>query len=110
MHFQTWQDKAGNFTPVTDPTNGLTFPTLAGELLQPNLIMPEPCPFLSKTHLPACSIVRPTNTRGAATAALNFLTNMNLFMGQKADFFKYMKRLAADADAARRQFSRFDED
>jgi hypothetical protein len=35
---------------------------------------------------------------------------MNLFMGQKADFFKYMKRLAADADAARRQFSRFDED
>jgi hypothetical protein len=110
MHFQTWQDKAGNFTPITDTTNGLTFPTLTGELLQPNLIMPEPCPFLRKQGLPPCSIVRPTKTQGAATAALAFLTNMNLFAGQKPDFMRYMKRLAADADAARRQFSPFDED
>jgi hypothetical protein len=49
MHFQTWQDKAGAavsppLAPLTDPTNGLTFPDLtsAGETLQPNLIMPEP--------------------------------------------------------------------
>src|SRR6188472_3884886 len=28
MHFQTWQDKAGNAPPLTDPTNGLTFPDL----------------------------------------------------------------------------------
>jgi hypothetical protein len=27
MHFQTWQDKAGNAPPLTDPTTGLTFPT-----------------------------------------------------------------------------------
>jgi hypothetical protein len=110
MHFQTWQDKAGNATPVTDPTNGLTFPDLSngGELLQPNLIMPEPCPFLSK-HLPPCSIVRPTQTRGAAMGALAFLTAMGLFRGQLPDFFQYMKRLAADADAARREFSPFDE-
>src|SRR5882757_9607369 len=25
MHFQTWQDKAGNAPPLTDPTNGLVF-------------------------------------------------------------------------------------
>ena len=28
MHFQTWQDKAGNAPPLTDPTTGLTFPDL----------------------------------------------------------------------------------
>src|SRR5213079_1859348 len=28
MHFQTWQDKAGNAPALTDPTNGLTFPDL----------------------------------------------------------------------------------
>src|SRR5216684_7963753 len=27
-HFQTWHDKAGNAPPLTDPTNGLTFPDL----------------------------------------------------------------------------------
>src|SRR6202163_1244337 len=51
-HFQTWHDKAGNAVPVTDPTNGLVFPDLnsppfGGEDFQTNLIMPEPCPFLS---------------------------------------------------------------
>src|SRR5438034_10610034 len=28
MHFQTWQDKAGNAPPLKDPTNGLVFPDL----------------------------------------------------------------------------------
>jgi len=28
MHFQTWQDKAGNAPPLTDPVTGLTFPDL----------------------------------------------------------------------------------
>src|SRR5919204_2188114 len=28
MHFQTWQDKAGNAPPLTDPVAGLTFPDL----------------------------------------------------------------------------------
>ena len=27
MHFQTWQDKAGNAPPLTDPRTGVTFPT-----------------------------------------------------------------------------------
>ena len=77
MHFQTWQDKAGNATPVTvfDPINQstVTFKDLTArtdEHLQANLIMPEPCPFLSK-HLPLCSIVRPTATKGAAMGAVS---------------------------------------
>jgi hypothetical protein len=38
MHFQTWQDKAGNAPPLTDPINGLVFPNLNadGELTQTN--------------------------------------------------------------------------
>src|SRR3989454_4451428 len=53
MHFQTWSDKAGNAPALTavDPVThvSVTFPDLSdgGELFQNNLIMPEPCPFLS---------------------------------------------------------------
>ncbi len=61
MHFQTWQDKAGNATPLTDfdPINNstVTFADLTTgqpETLQSNLIMPEPCEFISP-NLPACS-------------------------------------------------------
>src|SRR5215469_11240868 len=94
MHFQTWQDKAGNAPPVTDPTNGLNLPNLnsppfGGELFQTNLIMPEPCPFLSR-KLPPCSIVRSTETKGAAMGALAALTAMGLFRGQSKAFFDYM--------------------
>jgi hypothetical protein len=105
MHFQTWQDKAGNAPPLTDPTNGLTFPALsnAGELLQANLIMPEPCPFLSP-RLPRCSIIRPTETRGAAMAALTGLAKSGLFIGQSLAFLRFMVGLAFHADAAQRGF------
>ncbi|HKO26619.1 MAG TPA: ferritin-like domain-containing protein, partial [Solirubrobacteraceae bacterium] len=70
MHFQTWQDKAGNAPPLTDPTTGLTFPDLnkRGPLYKPNRIMPEPTKFLDR-KFPACSIIRPTNTDGAAVGA-----------------------------------------
>src|SRR6266853_6149083 len=103
MHFQTWHDKAGNAPAVTEPTNGLAFPDLSGggELFQNNLIMPEACPFLSR-NFPPCSVVRPTRTQGAAAGALAALTGMGLFIGQSNAFFAYMRRLAADADAARR--------
>ena len=105
-HFQTWHDKAGNIVPLTDPTNGLVFPNLnappfGGQNFQTNLIMPEPCPFLSP-NLPVCSIIRPTETERAATNALNFLTAMGLFAGQTAAFFEFMGELAAQADAAKR--------
>ncbi len=111
MHFQTWSDKAGNacsrpLAPLTDPTNGLTFPDLnsppfGGETFQTNLIMPEPCPFLSR-DLPACSIIRPTETTGIAMAVVKFLTDMGLFIGQSQAFFDVMTGLATAADAATR--------
>ncbi len=106
-HFQTWQDKAGNAPPLTDPTNGLVFPDLnsppfGGEDFKTNLIMPEPCPFLSRS-LPVCSIIRPTGTKGAAKGALKFLTAMGLFLGQSPQFFAFLRDLAEDADEARRE-------
>jgi rubrerythrin len=105
MHFQTWSDKAGNAPPLTDPTNQLTFPNLnepppPNEEFKTNLIMPEPTIFLRR-GLGICSIVRPTNTEGAATGAAEFLTNMGLFKGQSQEFFNALKTLAAQADAAR---------
>jgi hypothetical protein len=110
MHFQTWSDKAGNALPLsaTDPMTGVpvTFPDLnsapfGGETFQTNLIMPEPCPFLSR-KLPPCSIIRPTETKGIAKAVVNFLTAMGLFKGQSPAFFTLLNDLAKDADAARR--------
>jgi len=109
MHFQTWQDKAGNAPALKDPTNGLTFPDLnsppfGGELFQSNLIMPEPCPFISRS-LPRCSIIRPVATSAkifGAQVALKFLTDMGLFIGQSPAFFMFMSDLATKADAARR--------
>jgi hypothetical protein len=108
MHFQTWHDKAGNAPPLTDPTNGLVFPDLnappfGGEEFQTNLIMPEPTIFL-KRRLPACSIVRPTKTENAAMGAAEALTNDGLFIGQPRAFFRTLKELAAQADAASSRF------
>ncbi|HZU14029.1 MAG TPA: ferritin-like domain-containing protein [Chloroflexota bacterium] len=104
MHFQTWHDKAGNAPAITDPTNGLTFPNLAGStdpLLEGNLIMPEPTIFLNPAF-PHVSIVRPTNTQMAATSALQALVNDNLFAGQSNDFLEFLSSLATAADNARR--------
>ena len=106
MHFQTWSDKAGNAPPLTavDPVTGVsvTFPDLedVGEDLQKSLIMPEPCPFLSR-KLPPCSVIRPTETKGVAMGALKFLTDMGLFIGQSPAFFAFMQELAEEADKAR---------
>jgi Ferritin-like domain len=110
MHFQTWQDKAGNAVPldnVKDPVTGVsvTFPNLAEdprEDFTANLIMPEPCPFLRR-NLPACSIIRPTETEGVAMGVVKFLTDMGLFKGQPPAFFALLNQLAADADAAQRE-------
>jgi hypothetical protein len=113
MHFQTWSETAGHVPPLTDPTNGLTFPDLncgvdpnngatgaaVREMFQTNLIMPEPCPFID-VSLPACSVVRPTIA--TATGALKFLTAMGLFIGQSNAFFTFMSNLATAADAAQR--------
>ncbi len=105
MHFQTWQDKAGNAPALTDPTNGLVFPDLnappfGGEDFQTNLIMPEPTIFLSR-KFPPVSIIRPTATKGAAMGAVNALTADGLFIGQPQEFFDLLHKLAKQADAAR---------
>jgi hypothetical protein len=105
-HFQTWQDKAGNAPPLTDPTNGLVFPDLnappfGGEDFQTNLIMPEPTVFLNRMF-PVCSIIRPTATDGAAMGALKALTANGLFIGQSPEFFAVVTALAEEADAAGR--------
>jgi Ferritin-like domain len=102
MHFQTWSDKAGSavsppLAPLTDPTNGLVFPNLNtspfdGETFNTNLIMPEPCPFISR-QLPRCSVIRPTETQGAAMAVVQFLTAVGLFIGQSNDFFELLHDL-----------------
>jgi hypothetical protein len=110
MHFQTWQDKAGNATPLTDvdPVTGatVTFKDLTmgqPESLQSNLIMPEPTPFLSR-KFPICSIIRPTETKGAAMATLKSFVDDGLFIGQKDQrFFDLLHDLAEDADEARKQ-------
>lgn len=109
MHFQTWPDKAGNAKPVTDtdPITGstVTFSDLTTgqpESLQSNLIMPEPCPFLSR-KFPICSIIRPTETQGAALGAVKALKADGLFHGQSDEFFGYLRDLAEDADEARRE-------
>jgi hypothetical protein len=111
MHFQTWQDKAGNATPLTDfdPINQSTatfvdLHTGQPENLQANLIMPEPCDFISK-NLPACSIIRPTGkSQVSAVGAVNAFTADGLFRGQSQAFSKLLNSLAKAADAAHRNF------
>jgi hypothetical protein len=109
MHFQTWSDLVGDAPPLTavDPVTGVsvTFADLnaspfGGEDFTTKLIMPEPCPFLSR-KLPPCSVIRPTETKDVAKNTLKFLTDMGLFIGQSNGFFALMQELAEEADAAR---------
>jgi hypothetical protein len=123
MHFQTWQDKAGNALPLTDVDNGpggtgatITFTTLAdaqgetdpeslnGDTLQANLIMPEPTHFLSR-KFPPVAIIRPISTKNSgAVASLQSFVDDGLFIGQKdPEFLRLMFRLAEEADQARRR-------
>ena len=124
MHFQTWQDKAGNATPLTDvdPVNnstvtftdlhgaqGETNPeSLNGDTLQANLIMPEPTHFLDKKLGPV-AIIRPTSTAlGGAVAAVQSFLMDGLFINPKTGksdtgIVPVLMRLAAEADDARRQ-------
>jgi hypothetical protein len=129
MHFQTWQDKAGNALPLTDTDTGFSGSTgatvtfrdlrsaqgetnpesLNGDTLQANLIMPEPTHFLNPNFGPV-AIIRPTSTRNSgAVAAVRGLTADGLFIGHtvngKSDgFVELLQRLAEEADEARRQF------
>ena len=110
-HFGLWHDKAGNVVSkplagVTDPETGVTFPNLnspPSEALQTNLILPEPCQFISAS-LPACSVIRPTSKQhSGAVAAITGLTNDQLFLGQSPAFFQTVMALAMAADSAKRE-------
>jgi hypothetical protein len=111
-HFGLWHDKAGNavaqpLAGVTDPETGLTFPDLNArnsELAQTNLILPEPCEFISKS-LPQCSVIRPTLTQnGGAIATIKAFTDDLLFLGQSPAFFSLVNKLATEADSVKRGF------
>jgi hypothetical protein len=110
-HFLEWVDFAGNgvqppVAPVTDPATNLTFPNFFDPLnpqIQPSLIFPVPCEFIS-AQLPKVSIIRPlTNRFGGAVAAVESLTADGLFIGQSNEFFETLAVLAIEADAAFRQ-------
>jgi hypothetical protein len=127
MHFQTWQDKAGNANQgnppltVTDPVNkstvtfrdlhvaqGETNPeSLKGDTLQANLIMPEPTHFLDPDFGPV-AIIRPTSTKnGGAVASVVSFAQDGLFLdpktGKNTGIVQLLLRLAEEADEARRR-------
>jgi hypothetical protein len=127
MHFQTWQDKAGNALPLTDVDKGfprstgasVAFTTLAnaqgesnpeslnGDTLQANLIMPEPTHFLDPKFGPV-AIIRPTSTKnGGAVASVVSFANDGLFIDPKTKkntgLVQVLMGLAEEADEARRQ-------
>jgi hypothetical protein len=116
MHFQTWQDKAGNAPNITD--GNLTFPNLnsgidpnngssgAADEFQTNLIMPEPTVFLDQKLGPV-SIIRPTSTQqsGAVAAVMSFVQD-GLFIdpatNKNTGIVDVLMGLAAAADDAKR--------
>jgi hypothetical protein len=114
MHFQTWQDKAGNAPELVDNHGNEVFPQLPlapdatpdgidhSQPQDTNQIMPAPCKFID-TSLPLCSVIRPISTdRAGAQAAVTALTASGLFNGQSDGFFKLLAGLAEEADEASR--------
>ena len=114
-HFLEWVDFAGNgvqqtIAPFTDAISGLTFPDFFNNpplkpatLVQPSLIFPVPCEFISP-DLPHVSIIRPlTDKFAGAVAAVASLTADGLFTGQSKLFLSTLQELAQRADAAIRQ-------
>jgi hypothetical protein len=120
MHFQTWQDKAGNATNITDgdlsfpnlnsgvdPNNGSTGANVADEF-QTNLIMPEPTVFLNPKLGPV-AIIRPTSAQqGGAVASVVSFVDDGLFLdpatNKNTGIVNLLMRLAEEADEARRSF------
>jgi hypothetical protein len=120
MHFQTWHDKAGNATNITD--GDLSFPNLNSGVdpnpkgtsvnpaddFQTNLIMPEPTLFLN-AKLGPVSIIRPTSTaHGGAVASVVSFADDGLFLdpatNKNTGIVDVLMRLAEEADEAHRRF------
>jgi hypothetical protein len=111
-HFLEWVDFAGNgvqqpVAPFTDPISGLSFPDFFNNpplqppnLVQPSLIFPVPCEFISP-NLPHVAIIRPlTDKFAGAVAAVASLTADGLFNGQSRQFLNTLQVMAHEADAA----------
>ncbi|MGB6689593.1 MAG: ferritin-like domain-containing protein [Terracidiphilus sp.] len=110
-HFLEWVDFAGNgvqvpVAPVTDPDTGLTFPNFfdpLNKVIQPSLIFPVPCQFIS-ADLPKVAIIRPTSDEfSGATAAIAGFIASGLFTGQSQEFLDLLQEMAFDADQAFRR-------
>jgi hypothetical protein len=124
-HFSLWHDKMGNafagpLAPLTDSGTGLTFldfnnaanqhnsglssvdQQAGSQLFQTNLILPEPCQFLSSS-LPPVSIIRPTiSANGGPMATVQSFIDDRLFFGQNPAFIEQLMDLASQAEAADR--------
>src|SRR5580658_1421892 len=111
-HFLEWVDFAGNgvqqpVAPFTDTISGLTFPDFfnnpplkPANLVQPSLIFPVPCEFISP-KLPHVAIIRPlTDKFGGAVATIASFTADGLFVGQSRQFLNTLQIMAQEADAA----------
>ena len=90
-HFLEWVDFAGNgVNRLSHPyrTNGLTFPNFfspLNPLIQPSLIFPVPCEFISP-DLPHCAVIRPSDDKFAgAVATIASFTADGLFVGQHTE-------------------------
>jgi hypothetical protein len=125
-HFSLWHDKGGNavaqpLAGVSDPETGLTFPdfnnpvnqhnqhlsavdqSAGSQMFQTNLILPEPCQFLSP-DLPPVSIIRPTLTQnGGAVATIQAFMADNLFLHQSKAFLDLVMEVARAADAVQHE-------
>src|ERR1700722_17673634 len=114
-HFLEWVDFAGNgvqqpVAPFKDAISGLSFPDFFNNpplqppsLVQPSLIFPVPCEFIS-ADLPRCAVIRPSDDKFAgAVAAIASLTADGLFVGQQPKFLQLLQQMAEEADAATRQ-------
>jgi hypothetical protein len=113
-HFLEWVDFAGNgvqqpIAPFMDPISGLSFPDFFNNpplqppnLVQPSLIFPVPCEFISP-NLPHVAIIRPLTDRFAgAVATIQSFTADGLFTGQSRQFLNTLQVMAVEADAATR--------
>src|ERR1700685_122590 len=114
-HFLEWVDFAGNGVqqPVAsfkDPISGLSFPDFFNNpplqppsLVQPSLIFPVPCEFIS-ADLPHCAVIRPSDDKFAgAVATIASFTADGLFVGQQPKFLRVLQQMAEAADAATRE-------
>jgi len=115
-HFLEWVDFAGNavqqpVAPFKDPISGLSFPDFFNDpplqppsLVQPSLIFPVPCEFIS-ADLPHCAVIRPSDDKFAgAVATIASFTADGLFVGQQPKFLQLLQQMAEEADAAHREF------